>query len=93
MQISTYLLAIEDSCRKVPLPPAGSWRHYHHLVGRGLAGVGVALGVGIVIDILGIVIDVIAVVVVVGITGNQVDDVEHREEKSNNTEGADIPIC
>ena len=84
---------MRDSCSKVPLPPAGSWGHHHHLVGRGLTGVGVALGIGIIVDILGIVIDVVAVVIVVGITGNQVDDVEHREEKSNNTEGADIPIC
>ena len=86
----THLRAIEIS--KVPLSPAGSWRHHHHLVCRGLAGVGIAFRVWIVVDILGVVIDVVSIVVFVGIAGYQVDDVEHRYEKSNNTEGADIHI-
>ena len=65
----TYLLVVDTFCGQVPLPPADSWGHHHHLVSGGLSRVGVALCVRVVIDVLGVVINVVAVVVVVGIAG------------------------
>ena len=64
----------------------------YHLVGGGLAGVGVTLRIWVVVDILGVVVNIVAVVVVVSVAGDQVDDVEHWEEESEDTESADVPI-
>jgi hypothetical protein len=59
-----------------------------HLIGRSLASIGVALGVGVEVLTVRVVVDVVAVVVVVCVAHQQVHDVEHREEESDDAEGA-----
>ena len=62
--------------------------HHAHLVGRGLAGIGVALRVGVEVLIVGVVVDVVAVVVVVGVAHEEVDNVEDGEEEGDQAERA-----
>ncbi len=59
-----------------------------HLIGRSLASVGVALGVGVEVLTVRVVVDVVAVVVVVGVAHQQVHDVEDGEEERDDAEGA-----
>ena len=46
---------------ELPLPSPHTRRDHHHLVGRGLSGIGVTLCVRVVVDVLSVVIDVIPV--------------------------------
>jgi hypothetical protein len=59
-----------------------------YLVGRGLPSIGVAFSVGVEILVVGVVVDVVAVVVVVGVTHQQVDNVEDGEKEGDDAECA-----
>ena len=72
-----------------PLPPHPGG-HHHDLVGRGLPWVGVALRVGVRVDVVRVVVDVVPVVVVVGVADEKVGDVEDGEEEGDEAERAAV---
>lgn len=72
-----------------PPPPAHPRRRDHRLVGAGLTGVGVALHVGVIVQVSLVAIEIILVVVVVCVGDKKIHNIEQGEEKCNDAKCAD----